>query len=65
MWREGEGVDRRKEPAGICTEGAENPEGSSTQYLRSLVPKTIPLMVFGTKGLKYMVLGPFGSFKGP
>ena len=30
-------------------------EGPSTQYLRFLVPKTIPVMVF-----KYWVLGPFG-----
>ena len=30
-----------------------NPEGPSTQYLRSLVPKTIPLMAFGIKILKY------------
>ena len=36
------------------------PEGPSTQYLRSLVPKTIPLMVFGTRVLKYWVLGPSG-----
>ena len=37
------------------------PEGPSTQYLRSLVPKTILLMVFGTRVLKYWVLGPSGS----
>ena len=37
------------------------PRGStSTQYLRPLVPKTIPLMVLGTRDLKYRVLGPFG-----
>ena len=35
----------------------EHAEGPSTQYLRTLVPKTIPLMVFGTKGLKYWALG--------
>ena len=29
-----------------------------TQYLRSLVSKAIPLMVFGTKVLRYWVLGP-------
>ena len=34
------------------------PEGPSTQYLRLLVPKTIPLV--GTKDLKYWVLGPSG-----
>ena len=28
------------------------PEAPRTQYLRTLVPKTIPLMVFGTKGLQ-------------
>ena len=38
-----------------------HPEGPSTQYLRTLVPKTIPLAVFGTKGLKYWVLGPSGT----
>ena len=27
--------------------GKSNPEGPSTQYLRSLVPKTIPVMAFG------------------
>ena len=37
-----------------------DPEGPSTQYLRTLVPKTIPLMVFGTRVLKYWVLGPSG-----
>ena len=31
--------------------------GPSTQYLRFLVPKTILLMVFGTRVLKYWVLG--------
>ena len=36
------------------------PEGPSSQYLRSLVSKTIPLMVFGTGNLKYWVLGPSG-----
>ena len=36
------------------------PEGPSTQYLRTLVPKTIPSMVFGTRVLKYWVLGPSG-----
>ena len=36
------------------------PEGPSTQYLRTLVPKTIALMVFGTRVLKYWVLGPSG-----
>ena len=34
-----------------------------TQYLRTLVPKTIPLMAFETRILKYWVLGPFGSCK--
>ena len=32
--------------------------GPSTQYLRLLVPKAIPSMVFGTRVLKYWVLGP-------
>ena len=36
------------------------PEGPSTQYLRLLAPKTIPLVVLGTRDLKYWVLGPSG-----
>ena len=36
------------------------PEGPSTQCLRLLVPKTIPLMLLGTRILKYWVLGPSG-----
>ena len=36
------------------------PEGTSTQYLRPLIPNTIKGMVFGTKVLKYFVLGPSG-----
>ena len=39
------------------------PEGPSTQYLRTLVLKTIPLMVFGTRDLKYWVLGPSGGIE--
>ena len=35
-------------------------EGPSTQYLRTLVPNSILLMVFGTRVLKYWVLGPSG-----
>ena len=38
-----------------------NSESPSTQYLRTLVPKTIPLVVFGTRVLKYWVLGPSGK----
>ena len=41
--------------------GATSPEGPSTQYLRSLIPKAIPLMVFGTRVLQYWVLGPSGK----
>ena len=37
------------------------PEGRSIQYLRLLVPKTIPSTVFGTRVLKYWVLGPSGK----
>ena len=39
-----------------------DPEGPSpsTQYLRLLVPTAIPFMVFGTRVLKYWVLGPLG-----
>ena len=40
------------------------PEGPSTQCLRILVPKTIPFMVFGTRVLKYWVLGPSGFMMG-
>ena len=36
------------------------PKGPSTQYLRSLVTKAINGMDFGTRVLKYWVLGPFG-----
>ena len=36
------------------------PEGPSTQYFGTLVPNTIPSMVFGTIVLKYWVLGPSG-----
>ena len=36
------------------------PEGPSTQYSRTLAPKTIPLMVFGTRVLQHWVLGPSG-----
>ena len=54
----------RREGALLETEDPDNltlPEGPSTQYLRTLVPKAILLMVFGTKVLKYWVLGPLGS----
>ena len=37
------------------------PEGPSTQHLRTLVPKAIDGMVFGTRVLKYWVLGPSGN----
>ena len=37
---------------------SEYPEGPSTRYLRLLVPKPIPPMVFGTRDHKYWVLGP-------
>ena len=35
-------------------------EGPSTQYLRTLLPKTIPLVAFGARVLKYWVLGSSG-----
>ena len=38
-----------------------SPEGPSTQYLRTLVPKAIPLMVFGTRVVEYWVIGPAGQ----
>ena len=37
-----------------------SPAGPSTQYLRSLVPKTILLIVFVTRVLEYRVLEPSG-----
>ena len=36
------------------------PEGPSTQYIRTLVPKAIKGRVFGTRVLKCWVLGPCG-----
>ena len=36
------------------------PEGPSTQYLRTLVPKTIEGMGFGTRVLRFWLLGPLG-----
>ena len=38
-----------------------NPEGPSSQYLRTLVPNTIKGMVFGTRILKDGVLGLSGA----
>ena len=38
----------------------EYPEGPSTQYSRTLVPKAIKGMVFGTRVLTYWALGPSG-----
>ena len=45
-----------------CVAAAEKPdrEGSSVQHLRFLVPSTIPLMVFGTRDLKFGLTGPSG-----
>ena len=40
-----------------------SPEGPSTQYLRTLVPKTIPFMAFGTRVLKCWVLAPSGQYR--
>ena len=44
----------------LCHPKAYFPEGPSTQYLRTLAPKAIKGMVFGTIVLKYWVLGPSG-----
>ena len=49
--------------AAMQAAGQPLPEGPSTQYLRTLVPKTIPLVVFGTRVLKYWLLGPSGSVR--
>ena len=35
----------------------------STRYLRTLVPRTMPLMAFGTRILRYWPLGPSGLRK--
>ena len=42
---------------GRCEPREECPEGPSTQYLRTLVSTAVPFMVFGTRVLKYWVLG--------
>ena len=36
------------------------PVGPSTQCLRFLAPKTIPVIVYATRDLKYWILGPSG-----
>ena len=36
------------------------PKGPYTAHVRTLVPKTIPGMAFGTRLLKWAVYGPFG-----
>ena len=38
-----------------------SPKGPNTQYLRTLVPNTTKSMAFGTRVLKYWVLGPSGE----
>ena len=38
------------------------PKVPSTQYSRTLVPKTIKGMVLGTRDLEYWVLGPCGLY---
>ena len=40
-----------------------NPEGPSTECLRTLVPRNIKGMVFRTRDLKYWELGPSGPPK--
>ena len=52
--------DARKDRGCVGLLGVGTPEGPSTQYLRFLVPKTMLLMVFGPKDLRYWVLGPSG-----
>ena len=39
----------------------QSPEEPSTQYLRTLVPKTISFMAFGIESLKIQYLDPLGS----
>ena len=38
----------------------DSPEGPSIQKERTLVPGAVPLMVFGTRDLKYWIFGPSG-----
>ena len=40
-------------------------QGPSTQYSRTLVPNTFKGMVFGTRVLKYWLLGPSGFARTP
>ena len=47
------------------TWGFPNPEGPSTPCLRSLVAKTIRLMVVGTGDLGYWALGISGKIRDP
>ena len=37
-----------------------HPKGPSAQHLRTLVPNSLNCMVFGTRNLKYWVIGPSG-----
>ena len=48
-------------PKGAVSEAFASTEGPSTQYLRLPVPKTILLMVVGTRDLKHWYLDPLGS----
>ena len=44
----------------VCYSATTTPEGPSNQYSRTLVPKAMNGIVFGTRVLKYWVLGPSG-----
>ena len=44
--------------------GPSYPKGPYTAHLRTLVPKTIPGMVFGTRVLKWAVHGPVATDPG-
>ena len=56
-WRRG-GVRRRSEGSGSPKHP--NPRGPCTADLKTLVPKAMPGMGFGTRVLNWAVYGPFG-----
>ena len=59
--RSGAQIGERSKPEGRLECSMQLPEVPSTQQLRFLDPNTIPLMAFGTRVLKYWVLGPPGT----
>ena len=45
---------------GLADDSTASPKGPYSAHLRTLVPKTIRGIVFGTRVLKWAVYGPFG-----